>query len=332
MIRVVVGAQFGSEGKGMITGHLAKMHPDSLGVRVGGPNAGHCVIGRDGVKYALRQLPVGAVVNDAPIAIAPGSEIDLAVMAKELEQTQHFNTLERLVVSPEATIIQDSHKRAEARIGTGTTGKGIGAARCARLMRNAYRFGDAASLFRVITGDVGAMCDSYEDVLIEGTQGYGLGSHAGYYPFCTSGDCRVQDFLAQSGVSFYRYSEVIPYVVARLHPIRIAGNSGPLPNETTWEQLGIEPEYTTVTHKERRVGHWDPQLVFEALEANGGPKAILAVTFLDYEFPPVAEQRNITDPDALERIAHIEAQLDHPVHLVGTGPDTVAWMPPKRGA
>ena len=50
----------------------------------------------------------------------------------------------------------------------------------------------------------------------------------------------------------------------------MAGNSGPLKGETSWEELGLEPERTTVTNKVRRVGDWDPELLEEAIRANGG--------------------------------------------------------------
>jgi len=126
-------------------------------------------------------------------------------------------------------------------------------------------------------------------VIIEGTQGYGLGSHAGYYPHCTSSDCRAIDFLAMAGIPpwsmFARNLEIV--IVYRVHPIRIAGNSGPLKGETTWEKLGIPDEFTTVTKKVRRVGAWDADLAHRAFLANGGNSMAVrtALMFTDYQWP-----------------------------------------------
>lgn len=326
-IDVVAGAQFGSEGKGMVAGELARGQDDMLSIRVGGPNAGHCVLDETGRKWALRSLPVGTVVNRGPIAIAAGSELDLDVLFDEIEATEAagFRTKTRLIVDPEATLICSEHGERERNIATGTTGKGIGAARCDRLMRKASRWHDYAGRFTSIrTGKVSDLIRGSKKVLIEGTQGYGLGSHAGYYPFCTSGDCRVQDFLGQAEVPFELYGLVTPYLVARMHPIRIAGNSGPLQNETTWEAIGQPAELTTVTQKVRRVGQWDPELVRNAIDANGGYRVRLVLTFLDYEFPDIHGDAKLEDGPALDFVKTLSMEVETPIMHVGTGPRTLA--------
>ena len=58
-------------------------------------------------------------------------------------------------------------------------------------------------------------------------------------------------------------------LVARTYPIRVAGNSGPLKNELTWEEISRRVgkqvmERTTVTNKIRRVGEWDEELLDNA--------------------------------------------------------------------
>lgn len=80
------------------------------------------------------------------------------------------------------------------------------------------------------------------------------------------------------------------WVVARVYPIRVAGNSGPMKGETTWEALGLEPEKTTVTQKIRRVGAWDADLVRRAVQANGGEKSVrVVITMLDQVIPELAD-------------------------------------------
>ena len=62
-------------------------------------------------------------------------------------------------------------------------------------------------------------------------------------------------------------------LVARTYPIRVAGNSGPLKNELTWEEISRRVgkqvvERTTVTNKIRRVGEWDEELLDNAITLN----------------------------------------------------------------
>src|SRR5699024_7444945 len=185
----------------------------------------------------------------------------------------------------------------------GSTGKGIGAARADRIMRTATRVGDDAGLSEIIT-EVGGVVFTGpqpfdmddESVVIEGTQGYGLGLHAGHYPFCTSSDCRAIDFAAMAGLNPWDAEQFTPWVVARVYPIRVAGNSGPLKGESSWDDLGLPQELTTVTKKVRRVGEWDADLVAAAMAANG-KNSQLAITMLDQKFEEVKGLDNTLQPD-----------------------------------
>ena len=73
-VTVVVGGQYGSEGKGHVTAQLTGGR--DVVVRVAGPNAGHSAYDPRGVLWKLRQIPVGAVWSNGPVVIAAGSEID----------------------------------------------------------------------------------------------------------------------------------------------------------------------------------------------------------------------------------------------------------------
>src|SRR6185503_4449067 len=157
-----------------------------------------------------------------------------------------------------------------------------------------------------------------------------LGLHAGHYPYCTSSDCRAIDFLAMAGISPWSpdIARFEVWIVARVHPIRVAGNSGPLPGETTWEQLGLEPELTTVTKRVRRVGAWDPDQVAQAVADNGGPSrpVRLALTMLDQKHPEIAgvtHWRDLSEA-AVATVLEIEQEVGVDVQLIGTGPNSVA--------
>lgn len=390
-ISVVVGGQFGSEGKGAVAGWIGRPAANEgrevLGVRVGGPNAGHTVYGKCpfvesgaaaeaqvrgcskdnefGHPWALRQVPVVAVTNpDAGLVIAAGSEVDIDVLMAEVMELDAagYCASGRLVVDRAATVLSESHRVIEAgkdlQRRLGSTAKGIGAARADRIFREARTVGDCEAFTIGVLDkvDLGPTVDLMERVLaegghvvIEGTQGYGLGLHTDYYPFVTSGDCRAIDFLSQAGISPWgRFSPLYDsgpdlkvVVCFRPYPIRVAGNSGPMEGETSWSELGLNPEFTTVTHKMRRVGDWDPTLVDAAVRANGGvgPNMVLALTMGDHLIPALAgktswhELDSYTDKDLYNWIRASELTtevqdafwrgLGTGLALVGTGPTTM---------
>ena len=185
------------------------------------------------------------------------------------------------------------------------------------------------------------------DIVIEGTQGFRLGLHAGYYPQCTSSDCRAIDFLAMAGIAPWDagITDFDVWVVVRAFPIRVAGNSGPMLDETTWQALGLPDEYTTVTQKVRRVGGWDDDLLLDAVEANGGPDVVkVAYAMADQRWPELAglhgdwsdatmgatltaAQRDAMS-DATGEMARLQSLTDCRVEYLGTGPTTRLWVTP----
>lgn len=341
LIVTVVGGQFGSEGKGAVVGHLARtwLRPIDMCIRVAGPNAGHTVYDERGTKWALRQVPAAAPVSPCTLVIAAGSEIDIDVLLDEVERLDRagHGVSERLWVHPAATAITNRHKAYEEEVGLigriGSTGKGIGAARADRIMRQADLIGaiplKGIKMLNWSEFPWGLSGTKGRNILVEGTQGYGLGLHTSYYPKVTSSDCRAIDMLAMAGVpALGRSNRVV--VVIRPNPIRVAGDSGPLWGETTWDALGLPPEQTTVTGKTRRVGRWDDGLVSEAVRANGGGRVVrLALSMLDHVFPEVAgmtdSQLIFKVPGVTQYIHRIEHDAGAPVWLLGTGPSTYAF-------
>jgi adenylosuccinate synthase len=368
-LQVVVGGQYGSEGKGAIAAFLASQEQYLLACRVGGPNAGHTVLGRcppacpdlDGKHgglgefgrhpWRLRQIPVAAVANSqATLLIGPGSEIDAPVLLDEIEQLESagYRVRGRLLIDGSATLITGRHKAIECTprdpegvLGgpgslvhsIGSTGKGIGAARSDRVMRTALLARQEPRLHSWMMPDgldrvILPHLQNEFTVQIEGTQGFALGQHAGHYPFCTSGDCTATDMLAAAGVPPWAVSRdrLEIWVVFRPHPIRVAGNSGPLRRETTWEDLGLSPEYTTVTRKLRRVGAWDRALAANALISNGWPSPCvrIALSMADHVVPALAGLTSLPDPlPDLGPVHLISESFGGRLDLLGTGPSTV---------
>jgi adenylosuccinate synthase len=371
-LSVVVDGQFGSCGKGALAGWLSLPvnNPDQsvTVVRVGGPNAGHTVYGpcpdfqtsgvgccddcdEHGHPWRLRQVPVGAVTHpDSTLVIAAGSEVDYEVLHGEIEllEAAGLKVRDRLRVDTNATVLTPEHRlreiKAELTDRIGSTGKGIGAARADRTMRTAQTVGQkhgyqAPEVWPFAIVDTAELLDQLlrdgAHVIIEGTQGYGLGLHTRFYPKTTSGDCRAIDFLAQAGINPWNYppQELAFWIwmAIRPNPIRVAGNSGPLKGETTWHTLNLPTEQTTVTKKTRRVGAWDGDLVRQAVRANGASRVILALMMGDHIDPDIAGVTHIgrlTNP-VIERTEQIEKEVGAPIGAVGTSPITICPLVPR---
>jgi adenylosuccinate synthase len=358
-LQVVVGGQYGSEGKGAIVAHLtrtvdASVEPPPLVVRVGGPNAGHTVYDDRGQRWALRQVPAGVIEEDAMLAIGAGSEVDPEVLSAEIDELERngHKVADRLIIDPQVTIVTDAYRRAgEQEVRRGSTGKGTGVARAARVRRRAQIARDFAwSGLRLgwTMDDVAERARQQlwagGSVIVEGTQGFGLGLHSGFYPYTTSGDCTALDMLAAAQIPPWAdyVNRMLIWVVMRTYPIRVAnreGSSGPMLNELSWDELftrtkgHVRPERTTVTQKIRRVAEWDDQLARAAIKANGGAgRVVLALTMFDYWFPEIADQTELgwLNAAGLEaKLGELESELGCRVGLVGTGPKTII---DRRGA
>lgn len=303
-VHVVVGGQFGSEGKGAFVSalheRLVRRGFDVTGIRVGGPQAGHTSFYR-GRAYKWQQLPAfGAAARPGRdrLVIGPGAEVDPEQFARERAWVPPGVEVE---VSEAATLMRPRYSSQEAleHLGErlGSTQHGVGAARAARIWREALTVGQSFSGQVEVAWPAGVMFPSPDAspldsmhpwgdaVIVEGTQGMGLSLHSSFYPFCTSGDVDPASTLALAGFPPMRWGRrefprLRVWVVFRPFPIRVGGNSGPLLDETTWENLGLPEERTTVTNRVRRVGRWDPVLYHSSMR-RAGPEAVPVLMMLD---------------------------------------------------
>ena len=132
---VVIGAQWGDEGKGKVTDLLGSQVSHVVRYQ-GGNNAGHTVITPDGTKYALHLLPSGVLTPGCVPVIGNGVVIDPKVLLTEIDGlAERGVSCDRLLISGDAHLIMPHHRALDrvverylgsARIGT--TGRGIGPA------------------------------------------------------------------------------------------------------------------------------------------------------------------------------------------------------------
>jgi len=142
---LIVGIQWGDEGKGKMVDMLAQNY-DMVCRSQGGHNAGH-TIWVDGVRYALHLIPSGVLNPKAINIIGNGVVLSPLSIIKEMEQ---FDNLEgRLFISDKAhlnlpyhALIDQAKERLKGDKAIGTTGKGIGPAYSEKISRTGFRVGE----------------------------------------------------------------------------------------------------------------------------------------------------------------------------------------------
>lgn len=333
---VLVGLQWGSEGKGKIAGILASYY--DAAVRTGAPNAGHTVE-YDDKKYVMRSIPCAFGNPATKLFVGPGGLVNLEVLEKELEQFPAKRyILDRLHFDRNAVVVRHEDIEDEERYGmnakNGSTAEGVGVAQARKVLRrDCVTIGQTrgVELFNERVTDVPMMLrsilNSGGSVMLEGTQGFGLSLNHGEYPFVTSRDVIASALLADAGLPPKACRFV--FGVMRTYPIRVAGNSGPMGDgrELTWEEVsrrcgapeGAIVEKTTVTKRVRRVSEIDWAFMKRSVALNG-PDGIF-INFIDYLDWSMHGKREWEDLTAVGRefIETVEDTLNVPVLGVSTG-------------
>ena len=150
-IDIVLGAQWGDEGKGKLVDLLSARNYDVCARVAGGSNAGHTIV-VDGVKHKFHLLPSGILNPHATCVIGNGVVIHVPSFLAELDRLDASGIAYagRVLVSDRAHLVLDFHQHVdgvhEARLGPrhqlGTTKKGIGPAYASKIQRNGLRVGD----------------------------------------------------------------------------------------------------------------------------------------------------------------------------------------------
>lgn len=341
-LTVLVGGQYGSEGKGAVAAHLADKY--KVHVRVGSPNAGHTIYWK-GAKHVMQSIPCGWINPNADIVIGRGALLNMKILMRELVHVMSYypDFLSRLFIDPEAGILEERFHEAEG--GTegemhrriGSTGEGVGVARVARINRDPSNFRQ----FKDVAEEYGleqCLCENTPeylalvqnngfDIMIEGTQGSGLSLLHSHYPYCTSIDTNAAGIISEVGIAPSRVTDVL--MVCRTYPIRVAGNSGYMKNEITWDELnkrtggGVKAEKTTVTKKIRRIAEWDDDLFKTSCILNDPNR--IALTFADYIDPNLRDCKDRNKVLASSPLKHFMEQHDlmGRVDFIGTGAQSI---------
>ncbi len=326
---LIIDAQFGSTGKGLYAGYLARQIQCDTIAYSPSPNAGHTLLWR-GHSFIHKMLPSGITSPMLQkIVLGPGSLIDLDRLHAELcgifESLPRFRDI-KIFVHKHAACVYDRHRQAEAQGGTapGSTRQGVGAAQRERILRspaqnNVIGNADHPVLRLVHLVDTVTMQQIYGEsqvLLVESCQGYSLSMYHGQYPYTTCRDVTAASIMADTGVPMGR---VLPTVhgTFRTYPIRVANRpesgewSGPSYSdsaEITFESIGQQQELTTVTKLPRRLFTWSQRQAIEACTQNR-----ISVGFLNFAQYPIKFSHLIDIWEQLNECTQVK--------YLGFGPD-----------
>ena len=269
-VDVIVGAQYGDEGKGKVTHHLLREGDYTHCVRYnGGCNAGHTIY-RQGEKFVTHHIPAGVFFGKRCI-IGPGCVVDIHKFFTELQMLNAagINTDGKVYIAKNAHIIQEDHfeqDSTETRIGTTRTGNGPCYA--AKYGRNGAQAKDFAILQPFLI-------DMYEEffyrspnatVLCEGAQGFGLDIDWGDYPYVTSSHCTTAGALLNG---FPPRSLRHVYGVAKAYETYV-GAKDFQPEDEIFEALQVAgDEFGATTGRKRQCNWLDLSKIHQAVNLNG---------------------------------------------------------------
>jgi len=334
LVDVLVGAQYGSEGKGNIAAHLAREY--GVLVRVGGPNAGHKVAYP---KRTFIHLPSGTERNpSAKLILGPGATIDVKVLMEEIQACQVDAA--RLSIDPQAMVIEDSDKKwEEKRLGMmGSTKQGVGVATARKILGRDERnvlgakvrlAGDIIELKPFVRSTAEELDRAYTariPIMLEGTQGTTLSLHHGRWPHVTSRDTTTAGCLADAGIAPLWVRKVV--MITRTYPIRVGGLSGYMKGEidvaTIAQRSGLPAgeidatEKASRTGRARRIGEFDWAQLRRSATINGPTD--IALTFADYISKGNQQARRFDQlsPESIVFIEEVERVTGVPVSLIST--------------
>ena len=286
---VIIGAQWGDEGKGKIVDFLSE-RADIVLRYSGGANAGHTVvIGEETFKFHL--VPSGIATPDKTVVLGIGMVIDLEQLFTELEMLigKSISWEGRVFLSDRAHIVLPRYKELDIRMDKerrkplGTTCRGIGITYAMKAHRDGIRIGDLYD--SRVWGDLPAGDRDYlrpyrekiknmivdvsmllkknekKNILFEGAQGTLLDLNFGTYPFVSSGMSSAAGAAVGGGIGPGRIDRVAG--VFKAYSTRVG--SGPFPSEFRAERDGkleetireLGREYGVTTGRPRRCGYLD---------------------------------------------------------------------------
>jgi len=334
-VTIVFGGQYGDEGKGKVAHFFAVKEKAKYCVRVGGVNSDHTVY-RGNERVLFHILPTGSIEKNVKAVLPAGTYIDINLLKEEMRISELSD--DRLLIDENAVIISTTEKTKEEtsdlqkRIGS--TNSGTGAGVIERVSRNSDKIlaKNCHQLKQYVVDTKSILrqaCSNNEKIIIEGTQGYGLSVlHAKDYPYVTSRDTSAAGALSETGLSPFDVENIV--MVIRAFPIRVAGNSGPLKNEISWDiiknELGVTSditEFTSCTNMVKRIARFDAEIVKRSLECN--KPNIIVLNHMDY-IDYTINNKSVLSSLAKKYLLEVKRDIQNDIHYVGTGKTELLYV------
>jgi adenylosuccinate synthase len=271
-IDIVVGLQYGDEGKGKIVKSTIENNNYKWCVRFnGGPNAGHTIY-INGRKLVTHQIPTGIIKPDVKCWIAGGCVIDLDKLKLEVQQLEEAGVNDiaiRLFISPNTHIItKDMIDYDKKNNSIGTTGSGIGPTYAAKAFRTGIRaiqIKEEILPFKLLE-QIPKEEISSSNILLEGAQGFNLDIDWGKYPFVTSCNCIAPYAMVSTGLPMKFVRKIIG--VAKIYETYVGANQfqGNEPQLITLQELG--QEYGSTTGRKRQTNWLNIYNLYKSIHIN----------------------------------------------------------------
>ena len=273
IVDVVIGMQYGDEGKGKIANQMAMSGDYDYVFRFnGGGNAGHTIY-LNGEKIVTHLVPCG-ILHGIPSVIGNGCVINTQKLFDELEYLKGFGfDTSILKIAENAHIITQDHideDSKDTKIGTTRTGNGP----CYRdkVARTGLRAKDIPELAPYLVNMHDLIHSEPKKFLAEGAQGYWLDIDFGDYPYVTSSNTGVGAVL-NNGFNFKQVRDVVG--VIKCYSTYV-GAKGYQKQDERFEQLReIGQEYGATTGRPRQIDWLNLDEVITACQMNGITKLIV---------------------------------------------------------
>jgi adenylosuccinate synthase len=272
---VVLGLQYGDEGKGKITHHLCKTGDYTHVVRFnGGCNAGHTIY-HNGKKFVTHHIPAGVFFGIKSI-IGPGCVVDPKQFFKELEELRDggIDIDELVFIAENAHIITAEHLEEDGKdTAIGTTRRGNGPAYREKYARNGFLAKDLPYLQPYLVNFYDELHKNTENpvILCEGAQGFGLDIDWGDYPFVTSSHCTVGSAVL-NGIPPQSIRDV--WGVAKAYETYVGAKEFESNNPIFTKIREIGKEYGATTGRNRQCGWLDLPFLEKSIKINGVNKVV----------------------------------------------------------
>jgi adenylosuccinate synthase len=273
---VVVGAQYGDEGKGKIAHHLAKTGIYTHVLRYnGGCNAGHTIYHQN-KKYITHHIPCGVFFGIKSI-IGPGCVVSASQLLKEIEELEAggIATADLICVAHNTHVITDEHvaeELSEKKIGT--TRRGNGPAYRDKYARKGLRACDIEELAPYL---IDVYAEFHENkvapvILCEGAQGFGLDVDWGDYPYVTSSHCLAAS-AALNGIPMKAIRDI--WGVGKIYETYVGSKNFESSDSVFKKIRKSGKEFGATTGRPRQINWLNLDLLRRSIKINGVNKLVL---------------------------------------------------------